>query len=211
MSHLPVSSLQLRVSSHHQGPRPPRTTTQSPNMKPPTRLASQAIPRLFVCSQSSYLAARPIASRALHSSSADPANVAPFCATGPPPEPPQPAAEHPYAKVERRRKQAELLKNAKEIRDASSGKNSGKSPLKKRFWQDVHVKEVDGAQIHLASPKPSFVFRRHELLTSLLLLQAPTKSTSTHGPCATQRPRPSSTYRSRNRTWRTPSRWSGTS
>ncbi|KAI3393628.1 hypothetical protein diail_3855 [Diaporthe ilicicola] len=119
-------------------------------MKPPTRLASQALPRLFVSSGTRNLAAHPVAARALHSSAADPANVAPFCATGPPPEPPQPAAEHPYAKVERRRKQAELLKSAKEIREASSGKSTGKSPLKKRFWQDVHIKQVDGAyQIHL--------------------------------------------------------------
>ncbi|KAL1845952.1 ATP synthase mitochondrial F1 complex assembly factor 2 [Diaporthe australafricana] len=121
-------------------------------MKPPTRLASQALPRLFVSSRPSTLASHPITARALHYSAADPANVAPFCATGPPPEPPQPAPEHPYAKVERRRKQAALLKSAKEIRDASSGKSSGKSPLKKRFWQDVHIKQVDGAhQIYLDS------------------------------------------------------------
>ncbi|KAH8762041.1 hypothetical protein F5883DRAFT_561586 [Diaporthe sp. PMI_573] len=121
-------------------------------MKPPTGLVSQALPRLFVTSRSSCLKSQPIASRALHYSAADPANVAPFCATGPPPEPPQPAAEHPYAKAERKRKQAELLKNAKDLRDTSSGKSPGKSPLKKRFWQDVHIKEVDGAfQIYLDS------------------------------------------------------------
>ncbi|KKY32257.1 putative atp12 chaperone [Diaporthe ampelina] len=119
-------------------------------MKPPTRLASQALPRLFVTSRTRCTASQLIAARALHCSAADPANVAPFYATGPPPEPPQPAAEHPYAKVERRRKQAELLNSAKELREASSGQSPGKSPLKKRFWQDVHIKEVDGAyQIHL--------------------------------------------------------------
>ncbi|KAF3768831.1 DNA-directed DNA polymerase B [Cryphonectria parasitica EP155] len=87
--------------------------------------------------------------RSLHASSPDPANVAPFYATGPPPEPPQPAVEHPYAKAERRRKQAELLRNAKEIRnEIRAGKN--KTPLRKRFWKDVHVKEVDGVyQIYL--------------------------------------------------------------
>lgn len=132
------------LDNHHNIPH--NIPHKTPNMKPPTRLSSQAIPRLFVSSRRSSLAAHPIASRALHYSAADPATVTPFCATGPPPEPPQPAPEHPYAKVERRRKQAELLKSAKEIRDASSGKNSGKSPLKKRFWQDVHIKQVDGAQ-----------------------------------------------------------------
>jgi ATP synthase mitochondrial F1 complex assembly factor 2 len=112
------------------------------------RLVSQALPRLLVTSRNNYLKAQTITSRALHYSAADPANVAPFCATGPPPEPPQPAAEHPYAKAERRRKQAELLRNAKELcdRGSSSSKAPGKSPLKKRFWQDVHIKEVDGAQ-----------------------------------------------------------------
>lgn len=123
-------------------------------MKPQARLASKALPRLFVASRPRCAASQPIAARALHYSAADPANVAPFCATGPPPEPPQPAAEHPYAKVERRRKQAELLKSAKELRDASSGKSSGKSPLRKRFWQDVHIKEVDGTQ---TDRYPSFV------------------------------------------------------
>lgn len=131
-------------------------------MKPPTRLASQALPCLFVSRPVRCTASHPIAVRALHYSAADPANVAPFCATGPPPEPPQPAAEHPYAKVERRRKQAELLKSAKELREASSGKSSGKSPLRKRFWQDVHVKEVDGAQRHPLRRK------KHDVLTDVL-------------------------------------------
>ncbi|POS81566.1 hypothetical protein DHEL01_v200004 [Diaporthe helianthi] len=121
-------------------------------MKPPTRLAGQALPRIRVTSQHNCLRTQPITSRALHYSAADPANVTPFCATGPPPEPPQPAAEHPYAKAERRRKQAELLKNAKELRNASTSKSPGKSPLKKRFWQHVHIKEADGSyQIYLDS------------------------------------------------------------
>lgn len=34
-----------------------------------------------------------------------------------------------------------MLKNAKELRSASGGKGGG---LKKRFWKDVSVKEVDG-------------------------------------------------------------------
>lgn len=148
------------TSTHHQGPRPPPFhTTRSSKMKPPTRLASQALPRLFVTSRPHCAASQPIAARAaLHYSAADPANVAPFCATGPPPEPPQPAAEHPYAKVERRRKQAELLKNAKELRDASSSNGPAKSPLRKRFWQDVHIKEVDGTQTDYSFPyRPLFI------------------------------------------------------
>lgn len=89
----------------------------------------------------------PPLSRAIHHSAPDPADVSPFHATGPPPEPPQPAAEHPYAKIERRRKQAELLKKAKDLRNASStGAEKAKSPLRKRFWDNVYVKEVDGMQ-----------------------------------------------------------------
>lgn len=157
-------------------------------MKPPTRLASQALPRLFVTSRTSCLKAQPIASRALHYSATDPANVAPFCATGPPPEPPQPAAEHPYAKAERRIKQAELLKNAKELRDASTGKSPGRSPLKKRFWQDVHIKEVDGVQTTYRPHQGSRLQSRY-VLTRTAFVQAPTRSTSTPVPSDTQQPR----------------------
>lgn len=128
----------------------------SPKMKPPTRLPAQGLSRLLLSSSPQYRrpaalasltgSCRVAAAAAIHSSSSDPAEVAPFHATGPPPEPPQPAAEHPYAKIARRRKQAELLRNAKEIRDAA-GAGKGKKPLKKRFWQDVTVKEVEGAYL----------------------------------------------------------------
>ena len=116
-------------------------------MKPPARLTTQALPRLFRSGRGSSVAIPSVASRAIHSSSSTPADVTPsFYAPGPPPEPPQPAVEHPYAKIERRRKQAELLKNAKELRDAASGKSTATKPLKKRFWKDAHVKEVNGTQ-----------------------------------------------------------------
>lgn len=188
MSHTRFVKVLLELNASSGAARPPRSITSLSNMKAPTRLTSQALPRLFVTSRTSCLKSQPIASRALHYSAADPANVAPFCATGPPPEPPQPAAEHPYAKAERRRKQAELLKNAKELRDASSSnsKSPGKSPLKKRFWQDVHIKEVDGAQ---TADYSLLLLRSHNMLTGATLAQAPTRSTSTPGPSATRRPR----------------------
>ncbi|PSR76249.1 hypothetical protein BD289DRAFT_378810 [Coniella lustricola] len=89
--------------------------------------------------------------RALHSSAPNAADVSPFSAVGPPPEAPQPAAEHPYAKIARRRKQAELLRNAKEIRKAE-GAGKSTTPLKRRFWQHVYVKEAEGFyQIYLDS------------------------------------------------------------
>lgn len=127
-------------------------------MKAATRITRQALPRLSLSnSRTGSVAPPPIASRAIHLSTTAPAGVAPFYSTGPPPEPPQPAVEHPYAKIERRRKQAELLKHAKELRDVESGKSSGKL-LRKRFWKDVHIKEVDGTR----SPAP---FTRHMPMT----------------------------------------------
>lgn len=89
---------------------------------------------------------RPISSTVTKS-----ANVAPVVGTGPPPEPPTPSAQDLQQRVARRRRQAEMLKNAKEIRTASSAKsNSG--GMKKRFWKDVTVQEIDGSlQVFLDS------------------------------------------------------------
>lgn len=118
------------------------------DMKPPAtqRIASQSLSKLFAPKTSQRAPLISKCCRTIHSSTSDPADVSPFHATGPPPEPPQPAPEHPYAKIERRRKQAELLRQAKELRkESSDASNAAKTPLKKRFWQDVHVKEVDGA------------------------------------------------------------------
>lgn len=117
-------------------------------MKSSIRLSSHASTRLAQLGTGTLKSSRPnsLSRAAIHSSAPDPANVSPFHATGPPPEPPQPAAEHPYAKIERRRKQAELLKKAKDLREASeSGAAKGKSPLRKRFWDNAYVKEIDGA------------------------------------------------------------------
>ncbi|KAJ9155444.1 hypothetical protein NKR23_g2010 [Pleurostoma richardsiae] len=90
--------------------------------------------------------------RCISTSPPAPASVAPVYGTGPPPEPPVPSAEHPDARIARRRRQAELLRQAQGLRglkktDSNSAKAAG---LKRRFWQHVDVKEVDGAyEIHL--------------------------------------------------------------
>jgi len=103
-------------------------------MKPVTRLPLRIAPSLIQ---------RPAFVRPIHSTVVKAANVAPVVGTGPPPEPPvQPQDVH--QRVARRRRQAEMLKNAKELRSASSGKGGG--GLKKRFWKDVSVKEVDGKE-----------------------------------------------------------------
>jgi ATP synthase F1 complex assembly factor 2 len=83
-------------------------------------------------------------SRLLHSTVVRAADVAPIVGTGPPPEAPVPGAAELHERVQRRRKQAEMLKNAKEIRSAQAGKSGG-AGIKKRFWKEVSVAEVDGA------------------------------------------------------------------
>lgn len=82
--------------------------------------------------------------RAISQSPASLATVVPITATGPPPSPPEPTSTSPYgARVEERRRKAALIQQGKDIRAAQQGKPS---PLRKRFWNHVHVKETsDGA------------------------------------------------------------------
>jgi ATP synthase F1 complex assembly factor 2 len=63
----------------------------------------------------------------------------PITATGPPPRPPVPSVSQQDDRIERRRRHAEMLKQGKEIRANQQGKQS---PLRKRFWKEVHVKDV---------------------------------------------------------------------
>ncbi|KAI5464270.1 hypothetical protein BGZ63DRAFT_377326 [Mariannaea sp. PMI_226] len=108
-------------------------------MKTLTRLPARLAPRLI---------STPVTVRSIHSTIAKPANVAPIVGTGPPPEAPTPAAENLHQRIARRRRQAEMLKHALELRNAKTGKVTG--GLKKRFWKEVSVQEVDGAlQVHL--------------------------------------------------------------
>lgn len=93
--------------------------------------------------------------RALHVSAIKAADVAPVVGTGPPPE--APVQRTPNERVERRRRQAEMLKMAKNIRNMKEGKGAASSPgspMKRRFWKDVQVKEVDGALQVLLDARP---------------------------------------------------------
>ncbi|KAK3394753.1 hypothetical protein B0H63DRAFT_461853 [Podospora didyma] len=94
--------------------------------------------------------------QAIHNHAAQPAKVVPVYGTGPPPEVPKPtdefAAEAAGSKIVRRRRQAEMLRQAKDIRAATAAgvRKSSESGVKKRFWKDVYVREVDGMfEIHL--------------------------------------------------------------
>lgn len=95
---------------------------------------------------------------AIHTSPPHPAKVEPIYGTGPPPDPPVPtAAEITPAslRLARRKKQAQMLLHAKDIRAAAAsaktpGSNTAPSGLRKRFWKNVTVQPVDGAlEIHL--------------------------------------------------------------
>ncbi|KAK3694281.1 ATP12-domain-containing protein [Podospora appendiculata] len=107
----------------------------------------------------------------IHSNAQQPlmAKVVPVYGTGPPPDPPLPTHEHgdpdvatvnAGSRAARRRRQAEMLKQARDIRSAAAAKkdrtvtptpgsdaskSGGTTGMKRRFWKDVHVQEVDGA------------------------------------------------------------------
>lgn len=86
-------------------------------------------------------------SRCLHMSAAVRATPLPHPSVpGPPPEAPAQASSDALYRVARKRKQAELLRQAREARTTSSER---KTVLQKRFWKDVSVKRAEG---HCALP-----------------------------------------------------------
>ncbi|KAI1323576.1 hypothetical protein F5Y16DRAFT_333266 [Xylariaceae sp. FL0255] len=101
----------------------------------------------------------PTAARHMHPSpTAYYATVSPLHGSGPPPEPPRPAADSADTRLERRKRQAELLERAAKIRSPTGATTTQKSsstapPLsRRRFWKDVHVRHVQGAlEVHLDS------------------------------------------------------------
>ncbi len=77
----------------------------------------------------------------LHTTVSRLATPLPITATGPPPAAPQPAASQYGERVDRRRRQAELLKRGQDMR--ASHMKPG-TAIKKRFWKDVSVQRDDG-------------------------------------------------------------------
>ncbi|KAL2130786.1 hypothetical protein VTI74DRAFT_5947 [Chaetomium olivicolor] len=137
-------------------------------MAPTTRLC--LLPLRAAASRSGGRSTRLTAAapRAIHSNPPQPAKVVPVYGTGPPPEPPKPSPEYAdeaaaerEERLARRRKQAEMLKHAGDLKalkqqqqqqqqHGEKGKVSKPTGLKRRFWKDVHVREVNGAlEIHL--------------------------------------------------------------
>lgn len=85
--------------------------------------------------------------RSISSTTTQHATALPITAAGPPPAAPVPQSSQYGGLIDERRRKAELLQKGKELRGAQTGKSS---PLKKRFWKEVHVNEVpEGYQIHL--------------------------------------------------------------
>ena len=110
-----------------------------------------ATARLAAAPRHAYRPVRPLY-HCLHTSASRCATPLPHPSVpGPPPETPTPApsASDALERVARKKRQAEMLQQAKGAR-ASAAKPA--SPLKKRFWNDVNVRESEhGLQVFLDS------------------------------------------------------------
>ncbi|KAG7140897.1 Protein atp12 like protein [Verticillium longisporum] len=139
-------------------------------MKAITRMPRHAIPRIATATSPLLRQSR----RSLSSTVFKTADVAPVVGTGPPPEAPRSSAEfsaesklsqEAAAKLARRKRQAEMLEMAQEIRNAASMKGV-KGGLKRRFWKEVRVEEVDGALQVMLDNRPL----RHPGTTNIIRL-----------------------------------------
>ena len=101
--------------------------------------ASTVHPHTSQCVLRSTLA--PTHTRSLHGTTTVFATAVPFVGAGPPPSAPVPAASQYGERVDRRRRQAALLKKGQDLR-ASQMKPGG--AMKKRFWKDVSVRQSPG-------------------------------------------------------------------
>lgn len=83
--------------------------------------------------------------RQYHATEHRDAGVLPVTASGPPPSAPTASILQSSERIERRKRQADLLQRGKQLKSRQDLKSS--SPLKKKFWSDVHVKEAEGLSI----------------------------------------------------------------
>ena len=88
----------------------------------------------------------------LHTTAPIAATPLPTTAPGPPPPAPVPAASQYGERVDRRRRQAELLKRGQDLR-ASQMKPG--TAMKKRFWKDVSVQTDNGTSLYTHDPNRS--------------------------------------------------------
>ncbi|KAI4692740.1 uncharacterized protein J4E88_001108 [Alternaria novae-zelandiae] len=81
----------------------------------------------------------------LHTSAARGATPLPHPSVpGPPPATPEPQPSDASERVARKRRQADMMKQAREMRDVYAPTNKPKNMLAKRFWKDVSIKEDEG-------------------------------------------------------------------
>ena len=77
--------------------------------------------------------------RGIQTTSAKPANPLPITGAGPPPGAPLPPASEYGSRIDRRRRQAELLRRSQDARAVAPPGKGGKGLLRQRFWKDVSV------------------------------------------------------------------------
>lgn len=103
----------------------------------------------------------PSVRRCIHTSPCHATNPLPNTAAGPPPSAPIPAASQYGERVDRRRRQAELLKKGQDLR---TNQMKPGSAMKKRFWKDVHVKPDAGKpvkRVHILKSKSTRAISNH--------------------------------------------------
>lgn len=101
-----------------------------------------SLPRIVSSTMSRTNSSRLPFARCIHSSPSTSANPLPITGTGPAPAPPVPAASQYGERVERRRRQAEMIKQSQAARQAQVTKPV--TALKKRFWKHVSVQTAPG-------------------------------------------------------------------
>ena len=89
----------------------------------------------------------------IHTTSFKPANPLPILAAGPPPAAPLPSASQYGERMDRKRRQAELLKRGQDLCTSQQPSKPG-SALKRRFWKDVSVQTAPGKLYLCSLPKP---------------------------------------------------------
>ena len=117
------------------------------------------ITKRIACSSSFHACHRSVPSpyspthiQHLHTTIPRAATPVSITAPGPPPAAPQPAASQYGERVDRRRRQAELLKRGQDMRVSQTKRGTA---IKNRFWKDVSVQRDDGttqshrARLHL--------------------------------------------------------------
>ena len=98
--------------------------------------------------------ASPALYQCLHTTASRTATPLPITAAGPPPSAPLPAASQYGERVDRRRRQAELLERGQDLRTSQMKPGSA---MKKRFWKDVSVQIDDGMIMLLMDQLPSSI------------------------------------------------------